>query len=60
MSVWVLALVPLVLFAALSLTQPNYMPMLVHDPLGHKLIECAIVLAFIGTLWIRKMLRMEV
>jgi tight adherence protein B len=60
LSVWVLAMVPLVLFAAISITQPTYMPMLVHDPLGRKLIEFAIVAAFIGTLWVRKLLRIEV
>lgn len=60
MSVWVLALIPLVLFAAISVTQPTYMPMLVHDPLGRKLIAIAAVLVFIGTLWIRSMLRIEV
>jgi tight adherence protein B len=60
MSAWVLALVPLVLFAAISLTQPNYLPTLVHDPLGRKLIMGAVGLAFVGTLWIRKLLRIEV
>jgi tight adherence protein B len=60
MSAWVLALVPLVLFAAISLTQPNYLPTLVHDPLGRKLIMGAVGLAFLGTLWIRKLLRIEV
>jgi tight adherence protein B len=60
MSAWVLAMVPLILFAAISLTQPTYMPMLVHDDLGRKLIVIAIILAFIGTLWIRKLLRIEV
>ena len=60
MSVWVLTLVPLVLFAAISLTQPTYMPMLVSDPLGKKLIVFAIISAFIGTLWIRKLLRIDV
>ena len=60
MSVWVLAMVPLVLFGAISITQPNYMPMLFQDPLGKELIEIAIVLAFLGTLWVRKLLRIEV
>jgi tight adherence protein B len=60
MSAWVLALVPLVLFAALSVTQPAYLPVLVHDPLGRKLVAVAICLAFVGTLWIRKLLRIEV
>jgi tight adherence protein B len=60
MSAWVLALVPLVLFGAISITQPKYLPVLVEDPLGRKLIMAAVGLAFVGTLWIRKMLRIEV
>lgn len=60
MSAWVLALVPLVLVAAISMTQPNYLPALFHDELGQKLIVGAVVLGLIGTLWIRKLLRIEV
>jgi tight adherence protein B len=60
LSVWVLALVPLVLFATISITVPTYLPVLVHEPLGRRLIEIAIVLTFIGTLWVRKLLRIEV
>jgi tight adherence protein B len=56
----VLALVPLVLFGAISITQPTYMPMLVEDPFGRKLIAFAVVEAFVGALWIRKMLRIDV
>jgi tight adherence protein B len=60
MSAWVLALVPLVLFAAISITQPAYLPVLVNDPLGRKLIVAAVCLGLVGILWIRKMLRIEV
>jgi tight adherence protein B len=60
MSAWVLALVPLILFAALSVTQPTYLPVLVHDPLGRKIVVVAICLAFVGTLWMRKLLRIQV
>jgi len=60
MSAWVLALVPLVLFATISVTQPDYLPVLVHDPLGRKLIVAAVGLGLLGTLWIRKLLRIEV
>jgi tight adherence protein B len=60
MSAWVLALVPLLLFAAISLTQPDYLPTLVHDALGRKLIMAAVGLCLLGTLWIRKLLRIEV
>jgi tight adherence protein B len=60
MSAWILALVPLVLFAALSITQPAYLPVLVEDPLGRKLVVAAVILGTIGALWIRKILRIEV
>ena len=60
MSAWILALVPLTLFAALSITQPQYLPVLVTDPLGRKLVSIAIFLGFCGVLWIRKLLRIEV
>lgn len=60
MSAWVLALVPLILFGAITLTQPGYLPVLVHDPMGRKLIMAAVGLAMVGALWIRKLLRIEV
>jgi tight adherence protein B len=60
MSAWVLALVPLTLFAALSIMQPQYLPVLVTDPLGRKLVAASLVLGMIGVLWIRKLLRIEV
>ena len=60
MSAWILALVPLTLFAGLSFVQPKYLPMLVDDPLGRKLVAVAIVLGIMGVLWIRKILRIEV
>jgi tight adherence protein B len=60
LSAWVLALVPLVLFAAISITTPNYMPMLFKDPMGKNLIAGAIVLGIIGILWIRRILQIQV
>jgi tight adherence protein B len=60
MSAWILALVPLTLFGALSITQPTYLPVLVEDSLGRKLVAVAIVLGLVGVLWIRKLLRIEV
>lgn len=60
MSAWVLALVPLGLFALISYTSPNYLAVLTHDPLGRKLITTAVGLGLVGGLWIRKLLRIEV
>ncbi len=60
MSAWILALVPLMLFAVISLTSPTYLPVLIHNPLGQKLIVVSIILGGLGMLWIRKLLRIEV
>ena len=60
MSAWVLALVPLVLFSLISITSPDYLPVLTHDPTGRKLIMAAVGLGLVGVLWIRKLLRIEV
>jgi tight adherence protein B len=60
MSAWVLAVIPLGLFAALHITSPDYLPMLVEDPRGQKMIIAGSILSSIGILWIRKLLRIEV
>ena len=60
MSAWVLALVPLVLFAVIWVTTPSYLPILVDDPRGHKMIAYGIVSGIIGMYWIRRIIRIEV
>jgi tight adherence protein B len=60
LSAWILALVPLVLFVAISITSPDYLPLLFRDPMGKNLIAGAVVLGVIGILWIRRILRIQV
>ena len=60
LSAWILALVPLVLFAVIWLTTPDYLPRLVEDPSGYNLIFGAALLGTIGILWIRRIIRIEV
>lgn len=60
LSAWILALVPLGLFAMISITTPDYLPRLVNDPKGHVLIGGAVFLGIVGILWIRKILRIDV
>lgn len=60
MSAWVLATVPLVLFAVISFTTPDYLPVLVNDPRGHDMIVYALISGALGILWIRRLLRIEV
>lgn len=60
MSAWVLAMVPLGLFVVLMLTSPDYLPTLVEDPRGQKMIGGGIVSASCGIYWIKKILKIEV
>lgn len=60
MSAWVLAMVPLVLFAAMSVIAPDYLPMMLKEPEGQKLAAFAVIWAAIGIYFIRRIIRIEV
>jgi tight adherence protein B len=60
MSAWVLAMVPLGLFVALMVVSPDYLPALVDDERGQKMILMSMISAAAGIFWIRKILRIEV
>jgi tight adherence protein B len=60
MSAWVLAMVPLGLVIMLSIASPDYLPVLLKNPTGHKLLYGAGVLAVIGVIWIRRIIQVEV
>lgn len=59
LSGWILGMLPLVLFAVIWITTPSYLPMLLEEPVGQKLIIAACIMMLIGTLWIRKIIRIE-
>lgn len=60
MSSWILVLAPFVLFGAMSVITPDYVAPLIHDPLGHKLVVAGLSLVVTGTLWIRKIIAIEI
>lgn len=60
MSAWVLALVPLFLFGAMMLMNPDYMPMMWEDPTGKKVMMFACVWAAIGVYFLRRIIRIDV
>ncbi|MBN3562701.1 type II secretion system F family protein [Aliamphritea spongicola] len=60
LSAWILVLVPFALVIVVSLTSPDYLPMLLDDPMGLKLIAFAFVGMIIGVYWINRVLRIEV
>ncbi len=60
MSAWILALVPLVLFAVVWITTPSYLPTLIEDELGRRLIMVGLVAGVVGIFWVRRIVRIEV
>jgi tight adherence protein B len=60
LSAWVLAMVPLVLFSALMVTSPDYLPMMFDDPMGQKLLGFAFAWGAIGVLFLRRIIRIDV
>ncbi|SEQ67175.1 tight adherence protein B [Solimonas aquatica] len=60
MSAWILILLPFVLSGVIALTSPSYLPMLLNDPLGGRLVLASLVSIGIGALWIRSIIRVPV
>ena len=60
MSAWILALVPLGLVVIMSIASPGYLPILLSNPLGHKMLYVAGILGVIGIVWIRRIIKIEV
>ncbi len=60
MSAWVLALVPLILFGAMAVMNPDYLPLLFDQPEGQQLAIFAFIWGGIGIYWIRRIIRIDV
>ncbi len=60
MSAWVLVSVPFMLTALIMITTPGYMPVLMKEPLGQKMIMSAFVVMVMGIFWIRRIIRIQV
>lgn len=60
LSAWILVLAPFFLFAALTLMKPEYLDPIYTDPRGLTMFSYGAVSLFIGSMWIRKVIRFEV
>ena len=60
MSAWILALVPLILIVAMTIVNPEYLPMLFNDPLGRQIAVAAVIWAGIGVLFIRRIIQIDI
>ena len=59
MSAWILALVPFILFIVITVTTPEYLPVLLDDPVGVQLITGGGIMGIVGIFWIRKIIRID-
>jgi tight adherence protein B len=59
LSAWILAMVPIILFGVLWILSPTYLPPLLHDPTGQKMVGFACVMLVVGVLWMRKIIRID-
>ena len=60
LSAWILAMTPFVLFVIISVTTPDYLPVLLDDPVGQKLVAFGFAMGVIGIFWIRRLIRIDV
>lgn len=60
LSAWILTLVPVALFGVVWVTTPTYLPVLLEDETGRKMLVFCGVMAVLGVLWMRKIIRIEV
>jgi len=56
----ILVAIPFIMFAALLFVNPDYMQVLIHDPIGKSIALIAIVLMTIGILLIRRIIDVDV
>ncbi len=60
MSAWVLAMVPLFLFGAMMITNPDYLPVMYKDETGQQMLIFAVIWSSIGVYFIRRIIRIDV
>jgi tight adherence protein B len=60
MTGYLLSALPLILFSILYMINAQYMSILFTDPVGKILIGAAVSMQFLGFLWIRKIIKIEI
>lgn len=60
MTGYLLAVLPVALFTILYMMNPSYMSILFTDATGRALVTVAVFMQFIGFLWIRKIIKVEI
>jgi tight adherence protein B len=60
MTRWILTFAPLAIGLMLFLQSPTYIVAFLHDPIGQALLVGAVVLIVIGSLWLKRIVEIEV
>jgi tight adherence protein B len=60
MTGYLLSALPIIIFLLLYMLNPQYMMILFTDPIGKILVTVAVAMQFLGFLWIRKIIRIEI
>ena len=60
MSAWVLTMIPFALAGMLMIVSPDYLPILVADEMGRKVIAIGLGLLVAGALWIKYIINIKV
>jgi tight adherence protein B len=59
LSAWILSLVPIILFGVLWITTPAYLPPLLENPTGQKMLIFAFIMMVVAVFWMRKIIRID-
>jgi tight adherence protein B len=59
LSAWILALVPIILFGVLWIIVPDYLPPLLDNPTGQKLLVAACFMLVVAVFWMRRIIRID-
>ncbi len=59
LSAWILSLVPIILFGVLWITTPSYLPPLLENPAGQKMLVFAGVMMVVAVFWMRRIIRID-
>jgi tight adherence protein B len=60
LSGWILALIPFALVAMLTVTSPDYLPVLFEHETGRQLVLGGFIAGMVGIFWIRRIIRIDV
>ena len=60
LSAWILTLVPFILAIVLYFIHPGYLPILFDEEIGKNMLIGMLIAMFIGVLWMRKIIRIDI